>query len=182
MSTSSQYASCAELAASILSSCTIPLTARELSEIVVADFGLGNVLVEGAQILTLFDTGRISGKLIVLLPHQVLPEHWHPPVGDDPGKEEVLRALGGSIRCYSGIENASIPCADIPPGKESCYTCRQRVDLNAATQLVIAPGHKHWLAGGPEGGVVFSFSTCVRDVLDRFTDTTIVRTTVVVEG
>src|SRR3989339_1149801 len=74
-----------------------PLTPEELEHIAVADFGLSVPEREGAQILTLFATERISAKLIVLLPGQILPEHWHPPVGADPGKEEILRGYWGRV-------------------------------------------------------------------------------------
>jgi D-lyxose ketol-isomerase len=62
------------------------ITEEELEKIDVSDFGLSNQSVEGAQILTFIATHRIAVKLIILLPYQSLPEHWHPPVGDDPGK------------------------------------------------------------------------------------------------
>jgi D-lyxose ketol-isomerase len=54
-------------------------------KIAVADFGLSDIYREGIQVLTFFETDRIAGKMLVLLPNQTEPEHWHPPVGGDPG-------------------------------------------------------------------------------------------------
>jgi D-lyxose ketol-isomerase len=47
---------------------------------------------------------------------------------------------------------------------------------------MVAPGAKHWLQAGPQGAVVYSFSTCARDVLDGFSNPQIVRVTQIVDG
>jgi D-lyxose ketol-isomerase len=170
-----------EQAAAYISESGFPVTSQEMNGIAVADFGLSSPHTEGAQILTLFATERISAKLIVLLPDQVLPEHWHPPVGDDPGKEEILRGYAGTVLYYEeGTEN--IDDTEVIPGKEECYVSRSRIDLEPGVQVIIPPGKKHWMKGGPNGGCVISFSTCVRDILDQFTDRNIIRTTQIVEG
>lgn len=163
-------------AALILNKSGFPLTDSEIDSIAVADFGLGKPESEGAQILTLFATERISAKLIVLFDRQILPEHWHPPVGDDPGKEEIIRGYFGTVYFFDETLGVySDPY--VPAGKNSVYTCRARLDLTPGMQVIIPPGRKHWLQGGPEGGCVVSFSTCVRDILDQFTDKNIIRTT-----
>ena len=154
-----------------------PVTQEELDSIAIADFGLSNPRVEGAQILTLFATERISTKLIVLLPGQFLPEHWHPPVGSDPGKEEILRGYYGSVDyCEEGEDTC--PQDALLAGKEAQYTQRKYYNLKPNDQVIIPSGKKHWIAGGKEGGIVISFSTCVRDALDQFTDKDIQRITV----
>ena len=167
-------------AAEILRQTLFPLTKTELDSIAVADFGLGDPLSQGAQILTLFATERISAKLIVLLPNQILPEHWHPPVGDDPGKEEILRGSWGTVRYFEQGTEKLDPSL-IPKGKHDCFTCTARRDLKPGDQVIIPPGVKHWMQGGQSGGCVISFSTCVRDILDQFTDPAIVRTTKIVD-
>ena len=153
-----------------------PLTEEELDSTAVADFGLGNPDREGAQILTLFATERISTKLIVLFPGQYLPEHWHPPVGTDPGKEEIIRGLYGSI-IYG--EEGEDNCRDeyLPAEKKDFYSTRSIQILAPARQVIIPSGKKHWMSGGKEGGIVLSFSTCVRDALDQFTDPGVKRIT-----
>jgi hypothetical protein len=40
---------------------------------------------------------RISVKVLALLPDQTVPEHWHPLVDDDPGKEETIRVITGTV-------------------------------------------------------------------------------------
>jgi D-lyxose ketol-isomerase len=180
MITRSQEHTLRARAAEVLGKTGFPITHTELESIAIADFGLSEPLREGAQILTLFATERISAKLIVLFPGQILPEHWHPPVGDDPGKEEILRGYWGTVR-YFEQGDAPVDTALVPKGKEHCYTCGKRIDLTPGSQVIIPPGVKHWMQGGDEGGCVISFSTCVRDILDQFTDEDIVRTTRIVD-
>ena len=156
------------------------ITEDEKGRIDVADFGLSHLETEGIQILTYFSTDRISAKVLVLFPNQTEPEHWHPPVDDDPGKEEICRAVSGNLRFYVPGEN-TLNEGFIPDGKESCYTMRHEVILPPGDQIHLPPGTKHWFQAGPEGCVMYSFSTCVRDGLDGFTDPEIVRATKIVE-
>jgi len=153
---------------------------EEFAGIQAADFGLSRLATEGAQILTFFATDRISAKAIALFPHQTLPEHWHPPVGDDPGKEEIIRVAGGTVYFYTPGSD-TLKAGKIPDGKAAVYTCRHETVMRPGDQIVLEPGLKHWLQAGPDGAVVYSFSTCVRDILDGFTDPDIVRETVVVD-
>jgi hypothetical protein len=46
---------------------------------------------------TMVQMDRISVKVLALLPDQTVPEHWHPLVDDDPGKEETIRVITGTV-------------------------------------------------------------------------------------
>ena len=154
------------------------LTDEDKKKVTAADFGLSRLKKEGIQILTMFDEERIAGKILVLLPFQTEPEHWHPRIGDDPGKDEVIRALGGELYFYiPGQDN--MKKGFIVEGKEAYYTMRHEVDMKPGDQLVLPAGTKHWFQAGPSGAVMYSFSTKVRDALDQFTDPNIVRNTVI---
>jgi D-lyxose ketol-isomerase len=158
----------------------IRLTEAEKKKITAADFGLGRLSEEGIQILTLFETDRVAGKILVLLPKQTIPEHWHPAVGNDPGKEEIIRAISGELFFY-------IPGTDtvergfIVTGKDDFYTMRHEVVLDPGDQLILTPGTRHWFQAGKRGAVMYSFSTTVRDILDRFSDPGVKRETVIVD-
>jgi D-lyxose ketol-isomerase len=165
-----------ELAAQMIKDSGIFITPADEDKIDVADFGLSHIFEEGIQILTYFATDRISAKVLVLLPNQTEPEHWHPPVDDDPGKEEIIRAVSGNLRFYIPGEG-EIKEGFIPEGKEDVYTLTNEIILKPGDQLILPPGTKHWFQAGPEGAVMYSFSTCVRDGFDRFTDPNIVRAT-----
>ena len=150
----------------------------ERGRVEVADFGLSNLAAEGAQILTLVQTDRLAVKLIALTPWQALPEHWHPRVGDDPGKEETVRHVSGDLLVYVGGP-PTMKHGRVPPGKDRVYTMRHELVLAPGDQRTFTPGEKHWFQAGERGAVAFSFSTTARDVLDQFTDPDVQRVTVV---
>lgn len=154
----------------------IVLSNNEKETLEVVDFGLSKLNEEGAQIATLVQTERLSVKLLALFPNQTEPEHWHPAVGDDPGKEETIRMVSGLLYFYIPGED-SVKEGCIPSGKEECYTVRQEVVMQPGDQLTLSPGTKHWFQAGSEGAVFYSFSTIARDVLDKFTDPAIQRIT-----
>lgn len=76
-----------------------------------------------AEILTFFNTDRISYKIIVLLPGQTLPEHWHPPMGDDPGKEEIMRVRLGEVYLYVSGEPTENIKAKVPRKVPNIIQC-----------------------------------------------------------
>lgn len=154
------------------------LTDADKDKMTAADFGLSNIKKEGVQILTMFETDRIAGKILVLLPNQTEPEHWHPTVGDDPGKEEVIRAINGELYFYIPGED-NMKHGFIVEGKEHCYSMRHEVVLNPGEQLILPPGTKHWFQAGPKGAVMYSFSSKVTDLLDKFTDPDVMRETII---
>lgn len=180
MITKSQKTDAQQRAAQMMRSAGIQLSDSEIDKIEVVDFGLSQYEKEGAAILTLVQTGRIAVKLLALFPNQTEPEHWHPSIGSDPGKEETVRAVWGDLRFYIPGEN-TLTEGFIPEGKEDFYTCRNELILNPSDQLTLEPGKKHWFQAGPQGAVLYSFSTIARDVLDKFTDPNIKRITEVIE-
>ncbi|MEF8817435.1 MAG: hypothetical protein V5A58_11640 [Salinibacter sp.] len=76
----------------------IVLTDEEAANIEVADFGLGELMETGLQLVTYVNTQRVCAKELVLFPRQTCPEHKYPPIGGDPGKEETLPLRGGGAR------------------------------------------------------------------------------------
>jgi D-lyxose ketol-isomerase len=116
-----------------------------------------------------------------MLPNQTEPEHWHPPVDDDPGKEETIRVIAGTVYFYVAGED-TFEEGFIVEGKDDCYTMRKEIVMKPCDQLTLAPGEKHWFQARDGGAVMYSFSTIARDALDQFTDPDIVRVTKVVEA
>jgi D-lyxose ketol-isomerase len=177
----SQYREVQQKAIELIEKAGFQITPSEREKIAVADFGLSDIYREGIQVLTFFETDRIAGKILVLLPDQTEPEHWHPPVGNDPGKQEIIRAIWGTLRFYVDGKD-TLREGFIPEGKENFYTLRHEIILNPGEQLIFQPGQKHWFQAGPEGAVMYSFSTTVRDALDGFTNPDIVRETIITDG
>lgn len=158
----------------------IHVTDKEAEGIEVVDFGLSRLQKEGVQVLTLLQTERISVKVLALFPNQTEPEHWHPPVAGDPGKEETVRVISGTLYFYSPGEN-TFQEGFLVKGKEHCYTMRHELVMRPGDQITLAPGVKHWFQARDEGVVMYSFSTVARDALDQFTDKDVVRVTKIIE-
>lgn len=159
----------------------ISLTFEESTKIEVADFGLGELASSGLQLVTYVNTERCCAKELVLFPHQTCPEHLHPPVDGEPGKEETFRCRWGRVYLYVEGQATSEPFAKAPVGREAHYTVWHEIVLHPGEQYTILPNTLHWFQGGDTGAVVSEFSTQSRDELDVFTDPAIMRSTVVSE-
>jgi D-lyxose ketol-isomerase len=165
-------------AAEMMRNAGIQIRDEEVAKIEVVDFGLSQLEREGVQVFTMVNTDRLAAKVLVLFPNQTEPEHWHPQVGDDPGKQETVRHIWGDLRFYvEGPDNMKE--GFIVEGKEHAYKLRHELILKPGDQLTFEPYVKHWFQGGARGAVLYSFSTTVRDGLDGFTDQDIERLTVV---
>lgn len=146
-----------------------PVTESELATLKLNDFGLGQLAVEGFEFIDFVLTPRIRMTLLVLLPNQSLPEHYHPAYGQEPGKEETIRCLWGQTRIYVPGEPRN-PRVLIPAGKEALYSCRHEVLLKPGEQFTFEPPVIHWLQGGPEGSVNLGMQNRVDETLNVFTD------------
>ena len=144
-----------ERAAAALAGAGIVLTAEEREAIEIADFGLGDFERTGLAIVTYVNTERVCAKELVMLPHQICPEHRHPPVEGEPGKEETFR-------CRTGMVHLHVDGHD-------------EIVLRPGGQFTIEPDTLHWFQAGDEGAIVSEFSTRSRDELDVFSDPRIVR-------
>ncbi len=169
-----EYRVAQQEAAELIEKAGIPCQKGEPEKIEVVDFGLGNIRVEGLQLLTMFDTDRMAGRILVMTPEQTEPEHWHPPFGNNPGKQEIIRAFWGEVRFYLPGEE-TMERGFLVKGKEHLYTMRNEVVLKPGDTLVLEPGSKHWFQAGKEGAVFYSFSTKVKDGADGFTDPGVIR-------
>ena len=137
-------------AAEMLAEAGIVLTPAERDAIEVADFGLGDLERYGLQIVVYVNTDRVCAKELVLFPGQECPEHRHPPVDGEPGKEETFRVRRGSVLLWVDGQGELL----LGPGE----------------QATIPPDTLHWFRAGEEGAIVSEFSTRSRDEADVFTD------------
>lgn len=144
-----------ERAAAILDEAGIVLTPGERESIEIADFGLGRLEEIGLQIVVYVNNDRVCAKELIMFPHQRCPEHRHPPIEGEPGKEETFRVRRGAVHLH--VDGAD----DILLGPGEQYT--------------VPPNTLHSFEAGDEGAIVSEFSTTSRDALDVFTDPGIVR-------
>ena len=144
-----------ERAAAMLADAGIVLMESERESIEVADFGLGRLEEIGLQIVVYVNTERVCAKELVLFPGQTCPEHRHPPVGAEAGKEETFRCRRGSVHLHVDGQGELV--------------------LRPGDQYTIPPDTLHWFRAGDDGAIVSEFSTRSRDEADVFTDPRIVR-------
>ncbi|CEK17900.1 D-lyxose/D-mannose family sugar isomerase [Chthonomonas calidirosea] len=180
MITKQQLMEARQRALEYLSRAGIVLTPEEQERIEVADFGLGDLEHTGLELITYVNTSRCCAKELVLFPRQTCPEHRHPPIGSDPGKEETFRCRWGEVYLYVPGEPTPQPHAIPPKGREPHYTVWHEIVLRPGEQYTIPPNTLHWFQAGEEGAVVSEFSTTSRDEFDIFTDPQIERITRVV--
>jgi D-lyxose ketol-isomerase len=114
----------------MLAEAGIVLTPAEQDEIEVADFGLGRLDEIGLQVVVYINTERVCAKELVLFPRQACPEHRHPPVAGEPGKEETFR-------CRTGVVHRHVEGHD-------------EIVLHPGEQFTIMPDTLHWFRAGEE--------------------------------
>lgn len=158
----------------------IYITDAEKEQIETADFGLNDFDKTGLGVLVYVNTDRCCAKELAMWPRQTCPEHRHPPVGSDPGKEETFRCRWGTVYLYVEGEPAAAPACQPPAAQASSYTVWHEIKLTAGQQYTIYPNTLHWFQAGDEGAVVSEFSTRSTDENDIFTDAEIQRITQIV--
>ncbi|HZO97681.1 MAG TPA: cupin domain-containing protein [Gaiellaceae bacterium] len=134
----------------MLAEAGIVLTPAERESLEVTDFGLGRLEEVGLQLLVYVNTERVCAKELVLFPGQACPEHRHPPVAGEPGKEETFRCRRGSVRLWVEGQGETV--------------------LRPGDQRTIPPDTLHRFSAEEAGAVVSEFSTRSRDEADVFTD------------
>lgn len=148
----------------------IILTPQEQESIAILDFGLNDPERIGAQVVTYISNERYCAKELVLFPHQILPEHWHPsPVEGHPGKLETYRCRWGLVYLYVEGEVTPNPYGK-PPEDRQAFTAWHQVVLRVGQQYTVGPNTRHWMQAGGQGAVISEFSSPCRDEQDLFTD------------
>ena len=176
MITAEKAAAARDRAFSMFRKAGVPIREDERDSIEIADFGLGRFDEEGMHLFTIVSNRRYAAKALALAPLQTEPEHWHPPVEGDPGKQETIRVAWGTLRFYLPGPD-TVEHGFVPPGREDVFTCRNETVMTMGDQLTLEPGQPHWFQAGPEGAVLYTFSSTARDVLDGFTDPAVRRIT-----
>lgn len=160
---------------SLLREAGIQITVDEVENLEIADFGLGDLEVMGLQIITYINTSRYCAKELIMLPNQICPEHRHPMVQGEEGKQETFRCRYGTVYLYSEGEPTPNPQGRVPKAKSEYFTVWQETILQPGEQYTLAPNTKHWFQAGPQGAIVSEFSSTSRDEADIFTDPAIRR-------
>ncbi len=170
MTTPEQAAAARRRTVAMLDEAGIAITDAEKAAIEVADLGLDELERTGVQIVVYENNGRYCAKELVLFPRQTCPEHRHPPVGGDRGKQETFRLRKGKVWLYVAGDATQEIHARIPEGSEAYYTVFHEIELDPGDQYTLAPDSLHWFQAGDAGAVLSEFSSTSRDETDLFTD------------
>ena len=163
--------------AAAFESAGIVITPEEKERLEVADFGLNDFEKEGLGVLEYVNTDRCCAKELALMPGQTCPEHRHPPVAGEPGKEETFRVRRGVCYLYVDTGTLSTEIKATPPSPH--YRKLTEFVLTPGLQYTLKPNTFHWFQAGPQGCVVSEFSTKSRDECDVWQDPRIARIPVV---
>lgn len=170
MLTKKDYEKFSKEAEKYLEKAGIVITEEEKGRIEVAEYELGCIEKIGLELVVYVNTDRCCAKELVLLPGQTCPEHRHPEIDGETGKEETFRCRYGKVYLYvEGEETKNRQCTP-PEGMEEYFTCKKEIVLNPGEQYTIMPNTLHWFRAGDEGAVVSEFSTKSRDEFDIYTD------------
>ncbi|ATY27145.1 D-lyxose/D-mannose family sugar isomerase [Bacillus velezensis] len=148
----------------------IVLTDDEVEDIQIMDYGLGKLKETGLQLFIYVNTDRYCSKELVLFPRQTCPEHRHPPVGGEKGKQETFRCRWGKVYLYVEGEKTENPSVLPPEEDKEYYTVWHEIVLEPGGQYTIPPDTKHWFQAGEEGAVITEMSSTSTDDHDVFTD------------
>ena len=174
MLTKKQYEEFSRKAIKYLKKAKIIITEKEKSEIEVAEYGLGMPEKIGLQLVVYVNTNRCCAKELILFPYQICPEHRHPAVDGEEGKEETFRCRWGKVFLYVPGEKKPDVWARLPNEKAKYFTVWHEIKLNPGEQYTLAPDTLHWFQAGPQGAIVSEFSTKSRDEFDIYTDPDII--------
>ena len=159
----------------------IALTPEEQSNIEVAEFGLGELEKTGLELVTYINNKRYCAKELVLFPRQTCPEHRHPPVEGNSGKQETFRCRWGKVFLYTQGKPKDGAEIKARPPQGGTFTVFHEIEMNPGDQFTIPSDTLHWFQAGDEGAVVSEFSSASRDEADIFTDKRIERIPKIVE-
>ena len=84
-----------------LNNACIAVKKKEINNMEIIDFGLGCHKKIGLQLLVYINTKRVCAKELILFPGQLCPEHKHPPVKNEMGKEETFCCRWGTVYLYT---------------------------------------------------------------------------------
>jgi D-lyxose ketol-isomerase len=175
MITKEEWIKAKNKACEMLTIANIKLSPIEKERLEVADFGLNQLTQIGLEINTYVNTERVCAKEIIMFPWQICPEHLHPNVGSQPGKEETFRCRWGEVFLFvPGSPTASYQ-DHLPSERAKYFTASHQIVLHPGDQFTLFPATLHWFQAGPKGAIVSEFSTHSTDENDIFTDPAIRR-------
>ncbi len=150
-----------------------PIPKRLREELFVTDLGVGdfwNVGIGGIMWCNSQEYGYFSYE-IMLLPGQMIPEHWHIESEGGPAKMETWHTRYGMIYTF-GEGEPTEPCpVEVPASQKDFITVHhcEPLELGQVRPLNRLSA-KHYMIAGPKGAVVTEYASYHDDDALRFTD------------
>lgn len=150
-----------------------PIPKRLREELFVTDLGVGdfwNVGIGGIMWCNSQEHGYFSFE-IMLLPGQMIPEHWHVESEGGPAKMETWHTRYGMVYTFSEGEATESCPVEVPASQKDHVTVRhcEPLELGEVRPLNRLSA-KHYMIAGPRGAVVTEYASFHDGEALRFTD------------
>lgn len=143
----------------------------------VSDFGLGDFPAVGmAGIFWAHENKNgVFGHEIILLPNQMLVEHWHVAGKGLPAKNECWHARAGKTYCFGeeGEDASKYPNVKVPESQKKFITVNKVACADAEKGNIVWLNRleaRHYQIAGPEGAVVTEYGAFHDNDNNRFTN------------
>ena len=150
-----------------------PIPAHFKDELFVTDLGVGdfwNVGIGGTMWCNSQEHGYFAFE-IMLLPGQMIPEHWHVESEDAAAKMETWHTRHGMIYTFSEGEATENCPVEVPESQKDYVTVGHCEPLEVGQcRTLNRLGAKHYMIAGPEGAVVTEYASYHDGEALRFTD------------
>ena len=154
-----------------------PVSENLLKNMWASDFALGdfpNVGMGGIFWAHDNKTG-VFGHEIILLPNQMLIEHYHVAGNGLPAKNECWQARAGKAYCFGeeGDDAAKFPDVKVPESQKHFITVNKVKCADAKEGNVVWLNRlcaRHYMIAGPDGAVVTEYGAFHSNDNNRYTN------------
>lgn len=143
----------------------------------VSDFALGDFPAVGmGGIFWAHENEHgVFGHEILLLPNQMLIEHWHVAGNRLPAKNECWHARAGTSYCFgeTGEDASKYPGVKVPESQKKHVTVNKVSVADAKKGNIVWMGRigaRHYQIAGPEGAVVTEYGAYHSNDNNRYTN------------
>lgn len=143
----------------------------------VSDFALGDFPAVGMGGIFWAQENEhgVFGHEILLLPNQMLIEHWHVAGNGLPAKNECWHARAGTSYCFgeSGEDASKYPDVKVPESQKKYVTVNKVSVADAKKGNIVWMGRigaRHYQIAGPEGAVVTEYGAYHSNDNNRYTN------------
>lgn len=143
----------------------------------VSDFALGDFPAVGMGGIFWAQENEhgVFGHEILLLPNQMLIEHWHVADNGLPAKNECWHARAGTSYCFgeNGEDASKYPDVKVPDSQKKYVTVNKVSVADAKKGNIVWMGRigaRHYQIAGPEGAVVTEYGAYHSNDNNRYTN------------